>query len=188
MYEDVAQQSAPSETASEDEDDVPAQANTEQQIEKPAPVAPPASKKLGVIGGKKNPPTSESDKSEVAIPDNKNDASSVPAPKKSKLGVIGGQSRAATTRSHDASNEPSNKQTKGEVGKFDGIKTEEKTMEVRPSSSSHRSRADTPEKKEDVKNEPTDESPKHRADRRRMELKRELEAKASAPTKKKRRF
>ena len=147
-------------------------------------VVPKNKGRLGRLGGKKapSPPPRDPTPPPPAEPEK---------PKKSKLGKLGGKKKEIATApaSETASPEltPKNdtpaKKKIGIIGSRGGSPT--KNLSVPSENTPTRGRST----KSDKELTPTPrETSEERADRRRLELKRELEAKAMAPVKKKRKF
>jgi hypothetical protein len=170
----------------ETDDGTPSPKPTPKKQASPLPerIVPKKKGGLGRIGGKKEPP------------DPPREPTPPPAepetPKKSKLGKIGGKmkeltpaspSRAGPTPEPPPKNEPTVKKKLGTIGGRGKTPTME--VSVPPEDKESRGR---PSKVEKEQAPPPRETSEERADRRRLELKRELEAKAKAPVKKKRKF
>ena len=150
------------------------------------PIPPPAvtvlrSKNggLGRIGGKKEPLRSTSSSASPSPP-----AVEAPKPKKGKLGQIGGKkkntppaSQASLQVDVAALQNPAKK-------KLGAIGGRSKTPDKNSAREEVRARSAKPEK---VKTPPND-TPEERAEKKRRELKRDLEEKANVPVKKKRKF
>ncbi|KAE8450725.1 hypothetical protein EG329_006070 [Mollisiaceae sp. DMI_Dod_QoI] len=162
---------------------------------------PKPQKKLGKIGGKKElpppppPAESETDDEPEPEPTPPPKASPPPAakPKKAKLGQIGGKKKAAETTpvpEESIATSPALKAgVKRKLGAI-GHKTspsksvkQENASQMAIEEIASRGRASTKEK-----TPPPRETSEERANRKREELRRELEEKAKAPAKKKRKF
>ncbi|KAG0652194.1 hypothetical protein D0Z07_0813 [Hyphodiscus hymeniophilus] len=143
--------------------------------------------KLGRIGGKKQVPLPSSSPSPLRSP------SQPPAeaskPKKGKLGQIGGKKKEATPTPSASQRETPSSQTpvKRKLGAIGG---RNKAVEARNKSPALEAVAETRGRSVNTEKEksiPRDTS-EERAEKKRRELKRELEEKAKAPVKKKRKF
>lgn len=133
-------------------------------------------KKIGVLGGKqreKTPPR--------IVACHRPVGSNKPA---SKIGRIGGKPRTLTTNEQisDVSN-PLYEPNSGNSGATSSIRLKETSPDSDDGERSGRS-----SEKSIQTPEPTRETSEERADRKRLQLKRELEAKAHVPMKKKRKF
>ncbi|KAH9838175.1 XLF-Cernunnos, XRcc4-like factor, NHEJ component [Teratosphaeria destructans] len=157
----------------------------------PAPALQKVRSKLGKIGGKATASSTPEPKPAAPVP-----ASAT----KSKLGRIGGRKQALSSNE----SAPASSATEGAVpspspsklsklGRIGGKKarlssparTEHEPVAAASEENGRKSRASEREAKEST---PPSETSQERADRRREELKRQLEDKAKAPTKKKRKF
>lgn len=194
----VAAPRAPS-PMNEDTTDEEAASPVKPSPKKSSPEQPARKKKggLGRIGGKKEPPRPPSPSPREPTPP----PVETPKPKKGKLGTIGGKKKAVTAAAkapvENAEEPPSSTPppkdvttpVKKKLGTIGGkAKTPAKEGSVSFESCQglvQRGRSANVEEK--VPTPPRETSEEH-ADRRRMELKRELEAKAKAPVKKKRKF
>ena len=132
--------------------------------------------KIGILGGKrreKTPPRIVTSPRPVG--------SKKPA---SKIGKIGGKPKTSTTNQQitDVTN-PLNKTNSGHSRATSSTRIEDPSPD-----SDDGGRAGRSSEKLIQTPEPTRETSEERADRKRMQLKRELEAKAKVPTKKKRKF
>ena len=197
-------------STTEDDEPVPAKAIPQKRAPSPKPtptpspsLAPAKRGKFGKIGSKKQP----SPRSPSAPPKSAEPESESPKPKKRKLGAIGSkkQTRNATPtpepaaeaekaspasgskkrklgdighgkkKDHDAEQDVNSDKEMGEAGQGD-VQHEEK-ISVR--GRERLKKEETPEIRE---------TSEERADRKRAQLKRDLEAKAKAPVKKKKKF
>ena len=160
---------------------------------KTAPEKP--QRKLGRIGGKKEAPPSEPE------PELERDISPPPAktgpapetskPKKGKLGQIGAKNKQAETpppadEAPETSRTETPKRKLGAIGHKHQSTATKKEGLSQPEELEIRGRTSVNPEKEKVP-QPRETS-EERADRKRQELKRELEEKAKAPVKKKRKF
>ncbi|KAF7162127.1 hypothetical protein CNMCM5623_007572 [Aspergillus felis] len=135
----------------------------------------PKPRGLGVIGGKKKEPSQQEVSQSSLSPESQEALTSEPKLKRvGKLGMIGGKARktsevpppaSSRTRAETRTPPPPAKSESDEVSQRGAVK-----------------RSSSPVKP------PPQETEQERADRKREELKRELEAKSKAPAKKKRRF
>lgn len=195
------------EDTEDDEDDLdgPSQASQKQattssqlppseKSQTPQPSAPSPRKRLGTLGGrartKSTSPTSTTPIEAHASP--------TPSPEKpkpkSKLGTIGGRKAAKPQPTSPAPESEAldvpPKQGK-KLGTIGGAKRETKSSRAPTASATPERRIEEPAEKHehDVKAEPVEpEDPVERANAKRDALKRQLEEKAKAPVKKKRKF
>ncbi|KAJ5574336.1 XLF/Cernunnos protein [Penicillium hispanicum] len=201
----IAETAADDVTASESELDLeseapPEHAGTASARSKPAPPqpepqGPPKKRKggLGVIGGKKKeekgeqlPPSSPPSGQQTKAPGLASSTPAAPAKRPTKLGTIGGKPKSKTADTQPskqpvpaASSEPiPTPQTPGADGHVSESTTGKDAQKGKTSAPSR------------TIPEPTviPETEDEKANRKREELKRELEAKSKAPAKKKRRF
>ena len=170
-----------------------------------SPTPPPPSepairprKKLGRIGGTKEPPPPESEpepERDISPPSAKTTpAPEAPKPKKGKLGQIGGKKRRAETPP-PAPEEPPEaskislmpKRKLGTIGnRHHSPAHASKNEEEPPAAEASHGRASVEPEREQTP--PPRETSEERADKKRLQLKRELEEKAKAPVKKKKKF
>ncbi|KAL2868020.1 uncharacterized protein BJX67DRAFT_380574 [Aspergillus lucknowensis] len=185
------------------------QSRSPQKAKEPAKSAPKPSRGLGVIGGKKKEPEPKPDPESKPEPElaQAHEYSKSPEPEAKpqtqleqkkrkplgKLGVIGGSkakaksSAGGTCSSHTEGASPAPKHYEDEETKerVRGSPSNQDTVS-KPTpltTSEQKMKKETP-----APAEPHDETEQEKADRRREELKRQLEAKSKAPAKKKRRF
>ncbi|KAG4430768.1 hypothetical protein IFR05_013753 [Cadophora sp. M221] len=184
----------PSSSSSTEEDGVEeVQEKAPSRTPTPPPAASKAKKgKLGRIGGKKKASTptpfideQDPEQEPVANPDLELELETSPDPKtappKRKLGALGGNKKSksiSTNRKEDGVKEEDDdegggsQRGRGRVGESSQIENQEEEMKMK-----------TPELEPEKR-----ETSLERADRKRDALKRELEEKAKAPVKKKRKF
>jgi hypothetical protein len=192
----------PDEESTEDEPSSPNKPSPEKTTACPPTEKAPAKpqRKLGKIGGKKEvPPPEPEPEREVSPPPGK--ASPVPEvhkPKKGKLGQIGGRKKQAETsptpeeaqpeaEASTSSTTPKPKRKLGAIGnRHQSPATGQEGSPLKTEETERRGRASVKPEKE--KTPPPRETSEERADRKRLQLKRELEEKAKAPVKKKRKF
>ncbi|PMD20885.1 XLF-domain-containing protein [Hyaloscypha hepaticicola] len=190
----------PDEEITEDEASPPHISDGDKSTASPTPppektVPEKPQRKLGRIGGKKEAPPPEPElEAERDTPPPP--AKTIPAPetvkpKKGKLGQIGAKNRRAETpppteEAPEASKTETPKRKLGAIGhKHQSPATKKKRLsqpeelEIRGRTSVNPEKEKTPQPRE---------TSEERADRKRQELKRELEEKAKAPVKKKRKF
>ncbi|RAL07518.1 uncharacterized protein BO97DRAFT_378376 [Aspergillus homomorphus CBS 101889] len=155
-----------------------------------APAPAPAKRGLGVIGGKKEqqpppPPPSSTPQASEQPSDHLSKSETKPPKRIGQLGVIGGIARSSRHAMEPGSpkdaapsviSEQDNDALKGVDTKLELLRA------TRPVSHEPRSKM-TPSTEPEI-----EETEQQRADRKREELKRQLEAKAKAPAKKKRKF
>ncbi|KAL4890790.1 XRCC4-like factor-domain-containing protein [Aspergillus ambiguus] len=139
---------------------------------------------LGVIGGKKKE-AKPAPKSPAREPAREPSTEKSPMPaartkRAGKLGVIGGKTPKSTSEVVSRQKESPPEQVEEEINIGEAKKTKPE-----PAKSSYPEKAAQKMQPEEPK---TEETEQERADRRREELKRQLEAKAKAPAKKKRKF
>jgi hypothetical protein len=170
---------ADDETTDDEDAPIPRQQSPTQSPKLSPATAPPKPKgKIGKRGGKKeNPPPTSSSPSPI-------EASKA---KRGKLGQIGGRKKEATPPPPASEHEATASQTPakrklGVIGGRNKTALEENSVVEEDET---RGRSVKPEKEETP---PPREASKERAEKKRRELKRELEAKAKAPVKKKRKF
>ena len=182
----LAPPSAEEEATTEDEQSPPAQSQSPSQSPSPPPrsAAKPKKGKLGQIGGKKAaPPPSSPSPQRLPSP------AEPPKSKKGKLGQIGGKKKEGTPTPPVSDPAPQRDVTpKRKLGVIGGR-----------SKSSHQENGDAAEEedgdkgreksvKEGREKKPPLETSEERAAKKRLQLKRELEEKANAPVKKKRKL
>ncbi|KAN0093768.1 XLF domain containing protein [Hyaloscypha variabilis] len=172
--------------------------------ETPPPPPPPSEpvirprKKLGRIGGKKEPPPPEPEpepERDISPPPARTTpAAQAPQPKKGKLGQIGGKKRRAETpppaEEEDAQPETSKTATtpKRKLGVIGNRHQSPAAKKENSPLIAEESRGRASAKPEREKTPPPRETSEERADKKRLQLKRELEEKAKAPVKKKKKF
>jgi hypothetical protein len=169
-----------------------------QTPQPPTSSAPSPRKRLGTLGGRartKSPtPMSMTAIEEDAAPMPTSPSPEKPKPK-SKLGMLGGrkskpQATSSAPESEEIDTPPPPKQGK-KLGTIGGSKRETKYSRAPTASATPERQIEKPTEKhkEDVKSEPAEpEDPVERANAKRDALKRQLEEKAKAPVKKKRKF
>ena len=166
-----------------------------QTPQPPTSSAPSPRKRLGTLGGRARTKSA----TPTSTPPIEAHTSPTPSPEKpkakSKLGTIGGRKAAKpqptppAPESEDADTSPPKQGKK--LGTIGGAKRETKSSRAPTASATpERQIAEPAEKhKQDAKAEPTEpEDPVERANAKRDALKRQLEEKAKAPVKKKRKF
>jgi hypothetical protein len=158
----------------------------EKQATPPAPEAAPAKPKrgLGKIGGKKDLPQPPP----VLEPSPPPPGQEVPKPKRGKLGQIGGKKKDATPpppATPELEISPLPRKELGAIGNKNMTPVKVDTPGAAGDEHAPRGRSVEPERE---KTPPPRETSEERADKKRRELKRELEEKAKAPVKKKRKF
>jgi hypothetical protein len=181
----------------------PRKASPEKKIASPAPqiAAVRPKKTLGKIGGKKEAPTppppepepdSETEPEvEASPPPVVSPPKDVPKPKKGKLGQIGGKKEQVEPIPEPAEPEPSTaavpatKRKLGQIGHGHKVEMQESSKKPEEGNENRGRAAVNPEKT--ATPEPRETS-LERADKKRERLRRELEEKAKAPVKKKRKF
>jgi hypothetical protein len=191
----------PDEESTEGEPSSPYKASSETKAASPTPekaLAKPQ-RKLGRIGGKKEDPLPEPESEhDVSPPLAKAPVPDAPKVKKGKLGQIGGKKKRAETpapaeeavpetEAPTTPTTPNPKRKLGVIGhrhQSPAIKNEDNPSKTEEAES--RGRASVKPEKE--KSPPPRETSQERADRKRLQLKRELEEKAKAPVKKRRKF
>ena len=189
--------------ATEDDVSPPRKASTQKRTASPDPEpAKPTSKPkkglLGKIGGKKEPSPSEPEPEPEPTPVSEEPAPPPAKPKKGKLGKIGGKKKfdiATINYNPDSTSETTLPITdtlaKSKLGVIGGGRKTLPAVEQGASSSKteeNNERGRTPFKVEKEQTPEPRETSLERADRKRAQLKRELEQKAKAPAKKKRKF
>jgi hypothetical protein len=176
----------------------------EKKNESPAPqiAAVRPKKTVGKIGGKKEaPPPPEPEPEPDSETEPEVEASPPPVvsppkevakPKKGKLGQIGGKKKQAEHVPEPAEPEvstaaaPSAKRKLGQIGH--GHMVERQESPRKPEEGNNESRGRAPVKPEQTATPEPRETSLERADKKRERLRRELEEKAKAPVKKKRKF
>ncbi|KAE9368564.1 XLF-domain-containing protein [Stipitochalara longipes BDJ] len=167
-----------------------------------SPTPPPSEtvirprKKLGRIGGNKEPlPPEPEPEREVSLPPaKKTPAAEASKPKKGKLGQIGGKKRRPESPPPADEEQPQPEVSKtaatpkrklGAIGhRHQSAAT--KKEDTPPQAEENRGRASVKPEKE--RTPPPRETSEERADKKRQQLKRELEEKAKAPARKKKKF
>ena len=171
-----------------------------------SPTPPPPSepairprKKLGKIGGNKEPPLPEPEpelQREISPPPAKATlAPEAPKPKRAKLGQIGGKKKRAETPPPAEEDQPqaetsmstgTPKRKLGTIGHRHHSPAPAAKEVKPPVAEASRGRASVKPEREVTP--PPRETSEERADKKRLQLKRELEEKAKAPVKKKKKF
>jgi hypothetical protein len=176
----------------------PVEKKNEPQAPQIAAVRP--KKTLGKIGGKKeapSPPEPEPDSEtepevEASTPPVVSPPKEVAKPEKGKLGQIGGKKKQTEPSPEAAEPEastaaaPSAKRKLGQIGQ--GHKVERQESPKKPEEGNNESRGRASVKPEKTATPEPRETSLERADKKRERLRRELEEKAKAPVKKKRKF
>jgi len=190
------------EESTEGELSSPPKAGPQTKAASPIPekAAVKSQKKFGRIGGKKEAPLPEQESEcEVSPPVAKTTPPpEAPKAKKGKLGQIGGNKKRADTppppeearpepEPSTSSTTPKPKRKLGAIGhkhQSPATKNEESPSKIEENESRERPSV----KPEKETTPPPPETSQERADKKRLQLKRELEEKAKAPVKKKRKF
>jgi hypothetical protein len=192
----------PDEESTEDEASSSQKPNAKESTASPMPekaLAKPQ-RKLGRKEGKKEvpPPGPEPEREVSPSPVTASPVPEAPKPKKGKLGQIGGKKKRAETpfppeaaqpeaKAPTSSTTLQPKQKLGVIGvRYPSPAIGKEDTPLKTEETESRGRASVKPEKE--KTPPPRETSEERADRKRLELKRELEEKAKAPVKKKRKF
>ena len=170
----------PADEETTDEEDAPLprpQSLTQSPTPPPAAALPNPKGTLAKISGKKEAPPLTSSSPPVGAP----------KPKKGKLGQIGGKKREATPPAPASEHEATASQTpaKRKLGVIGGRNKTALEENRAVEKDEPRGRSVKPEKETTP---PPRETSEERAEKKRRDLKRDLEAKAKAPVKKKRKF
>jgi XLF-Cernunnos, XRcc4-like factor, NHEJ component len=193
------QTNPPDGTHIEDEASLPLKANADKSTASPTP--PPVhekairpKKKLGQIGGGKEEPlpVTEPERDISPPPVKTTPAPEVPKLKKGKLGQIGGNKKRAETPPLTEEPQPEASKTsvtlKRQLGAIGHGHHSPATKKESSPSQVEEGRGRASVKPEDTKTPPPRETSEERADKKRLQLKRELEEKSKAPMKKRKKF